>query len=309
LDHLNTTKVEANAPITGATKTKITYDTKGLVTSGADLAASDLPTGIDAAKISTGVVSNTEFNYLDGVTSGIQTQINAKVTANAAIAPGTNTKITYDANGLVTSATAITAADLPSAIDAAKIGTGVVNNTEFGYLDGVTSAIQTQINNLSLPTLNTRGTAVAGVGVGSTAATSCGISLALPSGAADRTYYVEAVWMLAPTFNPTGGGRVGFSWSGSILNFHGSFQGSASEISYRSVAATAIATGGLYPSNTPYFASDIARSAIAPTTFRGYLDVAAGSTTTLTLVLAAVNNTATITFYPRGSYLRAIRVT
>lgn len=36
-------KVTANAAITGATKTKITYDTKGLVTGGADLAESDVP--------------------------------------------------------------------------------------------------------------------------------------------------------------------------------------------------------------------------------------------------------------------------
>lgn len=69
-------KVTANAAITGATKTKITYDSKGLVTAGADLSASDLPTGIDAAKIGSGVVSNTEFSYLDGVTSAIQTQLN-----------------------------------------------------------------------------------------------------------------------------------------------------------------------------------------------------------------------------------------
>ena len=40
----------------------------------------------------------------------------------------------------------ISAADLPSAIDASKIGSGLVSNTEFGYLDGVTSAIQTQLN-------------------------------------------------------------------------------------------------------------------------------------------------------------------
>ena len=37
-------KVTANTAITGATKTKITYDAKGLVTAGADLQASDLPT-------------------------------------------------------------------------------------------------------------------------------------------------------------------------------------------------------------------------------------------------------------------------
>lgn len=67
-----------NSSITGATKTKITYDAKGLVTAGADLSASDMPSSIDAAKINTGAVSNTEFNYLDGVTSSIQTQIDSK---------------------------------------------------------------------------------------------------------------------------------------------------------------------------------------------------------------------------------------
>lgn len=35
---------------------------------------------------------------------------------------------------------------LASGIDAAKIGGGAVSNTEFSYLDGVTSAIQTQLN-------------------------------------------------------------------------------------------------------------------------------------------------------------------
>lgn len=71
-------KLTGNAPITGATATKITYDSKGLVTAGASLAAGDMPTGIDAANIGTGAVSNTEFGYLDGVTSAIQTQINNK---------------------------------------------------------------------------------------------------------------------------------------------------------------------------------------------------------------------------------------
>lgn len=37
------TKVTANASITGGTKCKITYDSKGLVTAGADLSASDIP--------------------------------------------------------------------------------------------------------------------------------------------------------------------------------------------------------------------------------------------------------------------------
>lgn len=38
-------------------------------------------TGIDAAKIASGSVSNTEFGYLDGVTSGIQAQLNSKLSS------------------------------------------------------------------------------------------------------------------------------------------------------------------------------------------------------------------------------------
>ena len=59
------TKVTANTAITGATKAKITYDSKGLVTGGADLAASDIPTlatskisGLDTALAAKEVTSN-----------------------------------------------------------------------------------------------------------------------------------------------------------------------------------------------------------------------------------------------------------
>lgn len=45
------------------------------------IAAADLPTAIDAAKIGDGSVSNAEFQYLNGVTSAIQTQINTKLAA------------------------------------------------------------------------------------------------------------------------------------------------------------------------------------------------------------------------------------
>jgi hypothetical protein len=87
-DALNA-KVDENAPIVAATKTKITYDAKGLVTAGDILDAADMPTGINAANIGTGVVSSTEFGYLDGVTSAIQTQLNAK---QATLVSGTNIK-------------------------------------------------------------------------------------------------------------------------------------------------------------------------------------------------------------------------
>ncbi len=52
------------------------------------LSASDIPTGIDAAKIGGGAVSNTEFGYLDGVTSAIQTQFAAKANLNGATFTG-----------------------------------------------------------------------------------------------------------------------------------------------------------------------------------------------------------------------------
>jgi hypothetical protein len=75
-----------------------------------------------------------------------QDALNAKVTGNTAIVAATKTKITYDAKGLVTAGNVLDAADMPTGINAANIGAGAVSSTEFGYLDGVTSAIQTQLD-------------------------------------------------------------------------------------------------------------------------------------------------------------------
>ena len=80
------------------------------------------------------------------VSTAQQDALNAKVTGNTAIVAATKTKVTYDAKGLVTAGDILDAADIPTGINAANIGTGVVSSTEFGYLDGVTSAIQTQID-------------------------------------------------------------------------------------------------------------------------------------------------------------------
>ena len=119
------TKVTANTAITGATHTKITYDSKGLVTAGADLQASDIPnltlskiTDVTATAAEVNVLdgitaTTTELNYVDGVTSAIQTQLNNKVAANAAITGGTATKITYDSKGLVTGGASLSASDIP----------------------------------------------------------------------------------------------------------------------------------------------------------------------------------------------------
>jgi hypothetical protein len=47
----------------------------------ASITNAKIATGVDATKIADGSVSNAEFQYLDGVTSAIQTQLNGKVTA------------------------------------------------------------------------------------------------------------------------------------------------------------------------------------------------------------------------------------
>ena len=98
-------KVTGNTAITGATKTKITYDSKGLVTSGADLEASDIPnlslskiTDVTATATEVNVLdgitaSTTELNYVDGVTSPIQTQLDNKLAKKP---DGTNDLIDSD---------------------------------------------------------------------------------------------------------------------------------------------------------------------------------------------------------------------
>lgn len=74
-------------------------------------------------KVATSGVTSTELNYLDGVTSKIQTQIDAKqddidLTSGRALISNSNGK--------------------PAA--------SAVTSTELGYLDGATSNLQTQIN-------------------------------------------------------------------------------------------------------------------------------------------------------------------
>jgi hypothetical protein len=89
---------------------------------------------IDASKIGGGLVSNTEFSYLDGVTSAIQTQINSK----QATITGAATTIT---------SSDLTASKALQSDASGKVSASTVTSTELGYVSGVTSAIQTQLGN------------------------------------------------------------------------------------------------------------------------------------------------------------------
>ena len=60
-------KVDANAAITGATKCKITYDEKGLVTAGGDLASTDVTNALGYTPYSNANPSGYQANVLEGV--------------------------------------------------------------------------------------------------------------------------------------------------------------------------------------------------------------------------------------------------
>lgn len=74
-----------------------------------------------------------ELNYVDGVTSNIQTQLNGKqATITGAATTITTSNLTAN-RALVSNGSG-------------KVAVSAVTSTELGYLDGVTSAIQTQLN-------------------------------------------------------------------------------------------------------------------------------------------------------------------
>ncbi len=83
-----------------------------------------LAAGIDAAKLADGSVSNTEFQYLNGVTSNVQTQIDANATSIATNASDISANATNIALNATKVALADTAGVLRSEINAANnIGT------------------------------------------------------------------------------------------------------------------------------------------------------------------------------------------
>jgi uncharacterized membrane protein len=131
------TSVAVSGGTTGLTTSGGPVTTSGTITLAGTLAVANGGTGSTTAS---GALTNlgltataTELNYTDGVTSAIQTQLNAK---QATITGG---------------ATSITSSNLTVSRALVSDGSGkvvvsAVTSTEVGYLDGVTSDIQTQLN-------------------------------------------------------------------------------------------------------------------------------------------------------------------
>ena len=99
----------------------------------ADLTASRALVSDGSGDVSVSAVTSTEVGYLDGVSSNIQTQLDAK---QATI---TGSATTIDTESLTASRAVISNSSQ-------KIAVSDVTSTELGYLDGVSSAIQTQLD-------------------------------------------------------------------------------------------------------------------------------------------------------------------
>ena len=76
--------------------------------------------------------SASELNYMDGVTSNVQTQLNGKAASSHTHSGTQITGLTAD-RALISNSSG-------------QVAVSAVTSTELGYLDGVTSAIQTQLN-------------------------------------------------------------------------------------------------------------------------------------------------------------------
>ena len=131
----------ASSSFSSNTTVNVTWDS-GSLTSGAlnnvyigalSKTNDSIPTGISAEKIANGTVSDTEFQHLNGVTSAIQTQLDAKA---ATITGGASTIATSD----------LTASRALASNSSGKVAVSSVTATELGYVSGVSSAIQTQLD-------------------------------------------------------------------------------------------------------------------------------------------------------------------
>lgn len=111
------------ATITGAATT---------ITSS-DLTASRALVSNSSGKIAISDITATELNHLDGTTSNIQEQINGK-----------QSTITGGASSITS--TDLTASRVLVSNSSGKVGVSAVTSTELGYVSGVTSGIQSQIN-------------------------------------------------------------------------------------------------------------------------------------------------------------------
>lgn len=154
--------VVPNSPITGATKTKITYDAKGLVTAGADATTADVADSLNKRYVTDAqliVIGNTS-----GTNTGDQTSVSGNAgTATALQTPRTINGVSFDGTANITVADSTKLAksnnlsDVTSA-SAARTNLGLAIGTDVQAYDATTTkngATQTLTNKtLASPVIN-----------------------------------------------------------------------------------------------------------------------------------------------------------
>ena len=128
-------RIAANATITTAVEARRVANIAGAVSSitTGNLTASRALVSDGSGKVAVSTITSTELGRLDGVSSAIQTQLDAK---QATI---TGAATTIDDTNLTASRALVSDGS-------GKVAVSTITSTELGRLDGVSSAIQTQLD-------------------------------------------------------------------------------------------------------------------------------------------------------------------
>ncbi len=120
------------------------------------MTSAKIASGVDAIKISSGGVDNTEFGYLDGVTSAVQTQLNGKVAGPASATDNAIARFDGTTGKLVQNSGVVID-------DSGKVGIGTANpGTSLEVIRDTTAA--NTLSSAATLTRTTSGTAASGLG-------------------------------------------------------------------------------------------------------------------------------------------------